>query len=202
MACPVFCFELPAAPAVGDQTELAMPLQEGGASSSAGCDAPSPADGVTSLPETVGETKYDTKEEEDTAECQDDEEGEGPDAPGEGKASPDHLLTHKPADPDHCETCMRAKSRNVKKFAGAMKRDPVAFGDLITLDHMGMKDAWKEPGVGGMVASLDVLDHATRYKAAMPVASYEADEVTMKLREFCGNQKIKAAYLDNHPAAD
>ena len=200
MACPVICLELPAAPAVGDQTELAMPLQEGGAPSSAGCGAPYPVDGVTPMPETIGETKCDTKREEQTAECQDDEEGEGPDAPGEGKTSPDHLLTHKPADPDHCETCMRAKSRNVKKFAGAMKRDPVAFGDLITLDHMGMKDAWKEPGVGGMVASLDVLDHATRYKAALPVASYEADEVAMKLREFCGNQKIKAAYLDNHPS--
>ena len=58
---------------------------------------------------------------------------------------------------------------------------------------MGMKDAWKEPGVGGMVASLDVLDHATRYKAVLPVTTYEADEVTMKLREFCGNQKIKSA---------
>ena len=79
-----------------------------------------------------------------------------------------------------------------------MKREPAAFGDLITLDHMGMKDAWKEPGVGDMVASLNVLDHATRYKSALPVASYEADEVTMKLREFCGNQRIKSAYLDNH----
>ena len=51
-----------------------------------------------------------------------------------------------------------------------------------------------------MVATLDVLDHATRYKAAMPVASYEADEVAMKLREFRGCQKIRSAYLDNHPA--
>ena len=63
---------------------------------------------------------------------------------------------------------------------------------------MGMQDAWKESGVGGMVASFDVLEHATRYKAALPVTSYAADEVTMKLREFCGNQKIKSACLDNH----
>ena len=66
----------------------------------------------------------------------DDEEGEGPDAPDVDKASLEHLLTHTPADPDHCETCMRAKSRNVKKFAGSMKRHPAAFGDLITLGHM------------------------------------------------------------------
>ena len=110
----------------------------------------------------------------------------------------DHLLTHKPADPDNCETCMRAKSRNVKKFLGSMKRDPSSFGDLITFDHMGMKDAWQEPGVGGMVASLDILDHATRYKAALPVTTYEADEVAMKLREFCGTQRISYAYSDNH----
>ena len=63
---------------------------------------------------------------------------------------------------------------------------------------MGMKDYWKEPGLGGMVATLDVLDHATRYKAALPVTSYETDEVVMKLREFCGNQKIKSAYMDNY----
>ena len=69
---------------------------------------------------------------------------------------------------------------------------------LITLDHMGMMDAWKEPGVGGMVASLDVLDHATRYKAALPVTPYEADEDTMMLREFCGNQRISSADTDNH----
>ena len=198
MACPVLCFEMPAAPAMDGPAEFGVPSQEGGALSSAGTDAtehsagPGASDpevGVTTELETIGEAKVVPEEEEGTAECQDGGEGDGPDAPVEGEAAPNHLLTHKPADPDHCETCMRAKSRNVKAFAGAMKRDPVAFGDLITLDHMGMKDAWNEPGVGGMVASLDILDHATRYKAAKPVASYEADEVTMKLREFCGNKK-------------
>ena len=109
--------------------------------------------------------------------------------PVEGKAANDHLLTHKPADTAHCEACMRAKPRHVKQFIGPMKRDPAPIGDLITLDHMGMKDAWKEPGVGGMVASLDILDHATRYKVAIPVSSYEADEVTMKLREFLGTRQ-------------
>ena len=111
------------------------------------------------------------------------------------KASFEHLLTHKPADTTHCETCMRAKSRNVKTFVGSMKREPASFGDLITLDHMGMNDAWKEPGLGDMVAPLNVLDHATRHKAALPVTTCEADEVIMKLREFCGNQRITSAYL-------
>ena len=49
-----------------------------------------------------------------------------------------------------------------------------------------------------MVATLDVLDHAARYKAALPVTTYEADEVAMELREFCGNQRVSCAYMDNH----
>ena len=35
-----------------------------------------------------------------------------------------HLLTHKPADPIHCETCMIAKSRTVKKNKGSFKKGP------------------------------------------------------------------------------
>ena len=66
---------------------------------------------------------------------------------------------------------MRAKSRNVNKFHGPMQREPEIFGELVTLDHMGMKDAWGELGIGKMVATLDILDHTTRYKAALPVVS-------------------------------
>ena len=48
------------------------------------------------------------------------------------------------------------------------------------------------------MASLDIRYQATRYKVALPVTTYEAEDVTMKLREFCGNQRISAAYIDNH----
>ena len=34
-----------------------------------------------------------------------------------------HLLTRKPADPIHCETCMRSKSRNVKKLLNILDVD-------------------------------------------------------------------------------
>ena len=50
-----------------------------------------------------------------------------------------HMLTHKPVDPIHCETCMIAKFRHVKHFLGSLKRVPTVFGDLIAFDHMGMK---------------------------------------------------------------
>ena len=61
-----------------------------------------------------------------------------------------------------------------------------------------MQDAWGELGIGKMVATLDVLDHATRYKAVHPVASYAADVVTTKLREFMGKQKV---HVGKWPAA-
>eukprot|EP00974_Lingulodinium_polyedra_P009282 887605-Lingulodinium_polyedra.AAC.1 len=63
-----------------------------------------------------------------------------------------------------------------------------------------MKDAWKDVGVGDMVATLDVHDHATKYKAALPVSSYESDEVVAAIREFLGSQKATAAYTDDHPS--
>eukprot|EP00974_Lingulodinium_polyedra_P030440 2930886-Lingulodinium_polyedra.AAC.1 len=62
-----------------------------------------------------------------------------------------------------------------------------------------MKDAWKDVGVGNVVATLDVHDHATKYKAALPVTAYEAEEVVTTIREFMGTQKAQAAYMDNHP---
>ena len=54
-----------------------------------------------------------------------------------------HLLTHKPVDVDHCETCMRAKTRSLRKLSGRSTRSPDKFGDLITMYHMGMQDAWQ-----------------------------------------------------------
>eukprot|EP00974_Lingulodinium_polyedra_P039522 3790545-Lingulodinium_polyedra.AAC.1 len=61
-----------------------------------------------------------------------------------------------------------------------------------------MKDAWKDVGFGNMVAALDVHDHATEYKAALPVSSYDSDEVVTAIREFLDSQKATAAYADNH----
>ena len=65
---------------------------------------------------------------------------------------------------------------------------------------MGMKDAWQEPGVGAMVAALDIYDEATKYKASLPVPNYEANTVSMKIKEFLGPDCITAVYMDNHPS--
>ena len=44
-----------------------------------------------------------------------------------------HILTHKPADVDHCETCMRAKTRSLRKLSGRSTQSPEKFGGLITM---------------------------------------------------------------------
>ena len=51
-----------------------------------------------------------------------------------------------------------------------------------------------------MVATLDVDDEATKYKASLPVPSYEAVAVKARLREFLGPGKATTAYIDNHPS--
>eukprot|EP00974_Lingulodinium_polyedra_P049637 4774436-Lingulodinium_polyedra.AAC.1 len=51
-----------------------------------------------------------------------------------------------------------------------------------------------------MVATLDLHDHATKYKAALPASSYESDEVVTAIREVLGTQKATSAYADNHPS--
>ena len=133
-ACPLLSFELPAAP-----------FQEGGSSSSAGSGAPMPPG--SQVPPGILRVKRDGAEasagrEKSNARrvhwsgeepASDEPHPVEPEEPASEEPSPegsmekasfDHLLTHKPADTAHCETCMRAKSRHVKKFVGSMKRDP------------------------------------------------------------------------------
>ena len=76
---------------------------------------------------------------------------------------------------------------------GSLQRDPVAFGDLITFDHLGLKGQWKDSGIGEMLAAINVLDLATKYKSSIPVANYGAGIVKMRLREFAGHQTLTNA---------
>ena len=59
-----------------------------------------------------------------------------------------------------------------------------------------MKDAWQEPGVGAMVATLYIYDEATKYKTSLPVHNYEANVVIMKIKEFLGPDCATAAYME------
>ena len=65
-----------------------------------------------------------------------------------------HCLTHKPSRSHDCEDCMRGKTRNRRKLTGAFDRKERGvqnFGDLITMDHIHMKDLYGRPGLGGGV---------------------------------------------------
>ena len=49
-------------------------------------------------------------------------QGVGPNGDANLEAYYQHLLTHKPVDPRHCEACMRAKTHNLSKFRGRSVR--------------------------------------------------------------------------------
>ena len=90
--------------------------------------------------------------------------------------------THKPAS-NTCTVCMRAKTRNQKHMAGASKREPpLHFGDLVTCDHKYYSDPWKFPGVGGYWYSLNILDHATRYRMSIAVRRLTAEKTAAAIR--------------------
>ena len=109
-----------------------------------------------------------------------------------------HLLTHKPAMSVHCEACMRAKARNLRKYAGRSTRDPKEFGDLVTVDHVVMRDLYGRPGIGGYPDAFLALDVATGWKACYPVDTKEAMETFRTLQSFKGNDSIWHVYSDNH----
>ena len=61
-----------------------------------------------------------------------------------------HCLTHKPARNKDCADCMRGKTRNRRKLTGAFSRQAQEFGDLITMDHIHMRDVYGRAGFGGV----------------------------------------------------
>ena len=108
-----------------------------------------------------------------------------------------HCLTHKPALPKDCDACLRGKTRAVRKLAGRSKRAPRAFGDIVTMDHVYMRDVYGRTGLGGSTDILTVLDLATAFKYCDPVESKDALEVLRSLQFFRGDQPIERIYSDN-----
>ena len=68
-----------------------------------------------------------------------------------------HKRSHKPADPN-CEGCMRGKTRNKRKLKNASTREPAKkYGDILTFDHVMMRDCSGQSGVGVTTISLIAL---------------------------------------------
>ena len=97
-----------------------------------------------------------------------------------------HCLTHQPADPKRCNSCMRGKTKNRRKLAGRSTRDPKEFGDLVTVGHVYTRDSHGRSGVGGYTDSLTLLDVGTGCKYSEPVDTLDAAETARILQHLRG----------------
>ena len=111
--------------------------------------------------------------------------------------SVDHWLTHKPGLPKHCEDCLRAKTRRMRRTAKKESRSPKKFGDLITCDHVLMKDWLGYKGVDGIPDLLNVFDLATRCKYAIPTDSADSLDTYTALNFVKGKSPVNTLYSDN-----
>ena len=109
-----------------------------------------------------------------------------------------HKLTHKPAMPEHCDSCMRGKRKRKKKRKGVATSNPEKFGDIITVDHVHLKDWVGDPGVGGYTDTFNMLDLATKFKCAKPVKSKDADRTLLTIKYWIGEDSVKKIYSDGH----
>ena len=107
----------------------------------------------------------------------------------------EHLRTHTPALPDYCEVCRRAKRAQKKKLAKQSKRQPTKFGDIITCDHILMKDIFGYPGVGGAYDALVMLDRYTSMLSVTPVKSMDTMDTYRAMKYWIGDSPSKNVEL-------
>jgi hypothetical protein len=106
-----------------------------------------------------------------------------------------HCLTHKPAQQD-CWDCIRAKRRNVRKFAGTTRRNPQVYGDILTIDHVSMTEGFGPKAVGGAKHLLCLLDLATRFGYVGAVQSTGSDPVVYHMIHAVGKDEVGLVYSD------
>ena len=77
----------------------------------------------------------------------------------------DHLLTHKPKDPN-CPACQVAKMqrRPCKRLNEPEEEKTKKFGDSITLDHISLGENW-----GELPYAVTIMDRGTLFKMTYPV---------------------------------
>ena len=112
----------------------------------------------------------------------------------------EHFLNHKRSLPDHCEMCMRAKTKRKPRKRGSFSRETTAFGEIGTIDHVVMKDWMGLPGVGGFYDALNYLDLFSGYKASVPVKKKDTFETFTALNNIKGKDIFASIYSDNWEA--
>ena len=110
-----------------------------------------------------------------------------------------HLLTHKPFN-IHCDACNLGKMRKAKKFVGSYQesRQPTAWLDLVTADHLVAKNGGME-GTTGDFDALVVKDLYSKIKVLLLVRNKTAEQAIRVLRYFFGNNAVNRFYSDNAP---
>ena len=88
-----------------------------------------------------------------------------------------HLATHKPALPNHCEVCAKAKTKQKYRFAKRSLRKPKRWGENLTLDIIYMRDWYQRPGVGGYPDVITIVDVFSKIKFCEPISSLDTLDV-------------------------
>ena len=119
----------------------------------------------------------------------------------EQAVSLEHLLTHRIKN-KYCPTCVRAKLHAKPARAKGQNHNPdeapKAFGDQVTADHIIVSE--EDKGRAGERAAIAVIDRATRWFGAYPVADKSADEAFRCLSHFAGPRDVvQSFYSDNSP---
>ena len=106
-----------------------------------------------------------------------------------------HLLTHHPKNP-YCESCSRANCDNIPHRIHESADPPVAFGDLLTADHMILRSSDSQ-GVHGEKTALVILDVATDYIGVDGALTRDALNTELALRDFQGKTPVTQFYSDD-----
>ena len=110
----------------------------------------------------------------------------------------DHKLNHKPSLPKHCSECLQAKMRRKRRYRHSFNRDPKKFGDIVTCDHVLMKDWFGIGGIDGYNDTLNVLDLATKCKHSFPTHGLDTFETFCALNQVKGKDRVQNVYCDNY----
>ncbi len=106
-----------------------------------------------------------------------------------------HQLHHKPAICKYCDSCMRGKTTDIRHIRVKEERC-VNFGDIVTFDHVAMKDDEKEPGIHGYCSFFVGHDLAKMFKCADPAISPDGLEARDVLVKYRGTDSIQVVYSD------
>ena len=77
------------------------------------------------------------------------------------------------------------------------KRQPKIFGEVVTCDHIHMKDWLKQAGCSGFTDVFHIYDLGSGCKYAFPVKSLDGWDTLQNLNNMAGSDRITLVYSDN-----